>query len=219
MKLLNEIIEECISVGALFTVYDIIPEAEDRGCILSRDKISEYIKNYRYPIYYTRTIRDMGCEIIVPVYHPADVDASEYDATDLLPSTKSKNEAELPLKKINTDININKKAISDLNITIANRKKDLFDKRGRFHVKVSDVKKAGFEIGEKVKILINDNDGSIILTNKNKLKNTKQVGGVTVALYKTVSVAPRTFKMVCKDTPNELAIKSSKGQIKIVPVY
>ena len=88
MKILDEIIEECIEANALFTTYDIIPEARERGCTLSNESISQYIKNYRYPIFYTRTIKELGCEITAPIYHPSDVDANDYDASDILPESK-----------------------------------------------------------------------------------------------------------------------------------
>jgi len=304
MKLLNELIEECIQANALFTVYDIIPEAQERGCMLSNEKITEYVKNYRYPIFYTRTIQDMGCEIIVPVYHPADIAATEYDSADLMPSTvdiqpkvPSTNvldtittlnttpklndelrtfanqlhsmvgelhDKEFTRKEVkeftgHTDYTTNKllmkleetryinklcgnfgsrmqyqlthrlfkitptKSMPDtstlLNIDTPVTTKKLFDNRGRYHVRVADVKKAGFEIGDIVEVLLNRDTKEIVLSKKLK-RGHGHVGRVKVDIYQNVSIARSPFRELDKNQqPTDLNIKSTKGLIKITPSY
>lgn len=215
MKLLNELIEECIKANALFTVYDIIPEAQARGCVSSNETITAYVKDYRYPIYYTRTIQDMGCEIIVPVYHPADVDASDYDSSDLMPKT-------IDITSNITDTlssNVVRKLLdSKYNVGISNRQ--LFDKRGRYHIKVSDVQQAGFGIGEKVSIMLDTVDNTIVVTNKRQSKRLHQLGAVTVDKDSNISVAKSPFRTL-NDTvkPTDIKVKSSKREIKIIPSY
>lgn len=224
MKILDEIIEECIEANALFTTYDIIPEARERGCTLSNESISQYIKNYRYPIFYTRTIKELGCEITAPIYHPSDVDANDYDASDILPESKEIKQditvSELMSQSAERMIQ-EKKSLGLYRSTISNKKSELFDKRGRYHVKVADVQKAGFDIGEQVNIFVDNDNGNIILTNKSrKPKDTKQVGKVKVDMYQNVSVAKTPFKMINNtEKPSSLSVKASKGLIKIIPSY
>jgi len=315
MKLLNEIIEECIEANALFTVHDIIPEAKSRGCTSSNDIITEYVKNYRYPIFYTRTLKELDCEIIIPVYHPADKKVSEYDASDLIPTTSLKVEQISVVKHpINTDAVIKtliskplksdtdlhtfktqisemisgskdglftrkqikecttytdyriiqmlkqlesenyvksvcgsmgskikytlvnptpvvkpvKKIVNDELYMITNHKspamvttpKGPFDKRGRYNVKVSDVQKAGFEIGEKVNIMLDINDDTIVITNKRQSKRLHQVGAVKVDIYQNLSVAQSPFKRLNKNNrPIDLKLKVTDREIKIIPAY
>lgn len=218
MKILNQIIEECIELNALFTTYDIIPEAHARGCTLSLETISQYIKNYRYPIFYTRTVRELGCEITVPIYHPADVDASEYDASDIMPKS-SQTEISKDVSEIITQST--KKIIEEKNklqINSDKSKSNLFDKRGRYHVKVDDVEKAGFEIGEKVSIMIDKEDNSLVITNKRKSKRFSQIGGVKVDRYKNISVSKSPFRKINNNkTPIDIVVTSSKREIKIIP--
>lgn len=215
MKILNEIIEECIEANALFTTYDIIPEAHARGCNLSIEAISEYIKNYRYPIFYTRTVKELGCEITAPIYHPADVDAGEYDASDIMPkvpNTKSYTISDLMTQSAQRMID--EKRAWKVNKT------DLFDKRGRYHVKVNDVEKAGFEIGEKVSIMIDREDNTLVITNKKQSKRLAQIGAVKVDRYKNISIAKTPLNQVTNNkTPTELAVNTTKREIKIIPRF
>lgn len=285
MKILNDIIEECIELNALFTVYDIIPEAQARGCLLAVDKIAAHIKNYRYPIFYNRTLKELGCEIVVPIYHPTDKDVSEYDATDILPKSKVPNTNQ----KVNDNYTApieektqklldvanklygmvestgentftRKDVINYLNISeykavkFINQLKDekiiecisghagsvmsyvlttleeepvksnetqtyLFDKRGRYHVKVADVEQAGFEIGEKVSIMLNKKDDSIVVTNKRQSKILSHVGAVKVDGYKNLSISKSPFRYLNDITPKNLIIKTKKNEIKIIPEY
>jgi len=285
MKILNDIIEECIELNALFTVYDIIPEAQARGCLLAIDKIAAHIKNYRYPIFYTRTIKELGCEIVVPIYHPTDKDTSEYDASDILPKSKVPNTNQkvdenytAPIEEktqhlldianklydmvdsMGDNIFSRKDVMKHLNVSeykavkyITQLKNEkvieqvsghngsimlyvlttleeesvksnenqsyLFDKRGRYHVRVADVEKAGFEIGEKVSIMLNKQDDSIVVTNKKQNKILSQVGAVKVDIYKNVSISKLPFRHLNDTIPKNLIIKTKKREIKIIPEY
>lgn len=298
MKVLNEIIEECIQVNALFTVYDVIPEAHARGCILSHEKITNHVKNYRYPIYYARTIQDLGCEIIVPVYHPADLEASSYDSSDIIPTkphvsgddsianksivesiinqryelgissrelfTKSDDflkELTHMIKDIGENLFTRKEAKKYTNLSdyvVIRYLKELqamklvqkvcgrygstnrytltqvdiptmskqeiqevtpFDKRGRYHVRVADVQKAGFDIGDKVSIMLDTNDNTLVVTNKRQSKRLHQIGTVKVDSYKNVSISKSPFKQLTNDTPIDIRVSSSKREIKIIPSY
>jgi hypothetical protein len=298
MKVLNEIIEECIQANALFTVYDVIPEAHARGCMLSHEKITDHVKTYRYPIYYARTIQDLGCEIIVPVYHPADLEASSYDSSDIMPSNphvstdESKavkstlesitnqsyalgisnrglfNKAEDFLKELThmikdtgenlftrkeakkytnlTDYAVIRylKELQDMRLVqkVCGRNGSLirytltqvaipniskqeiqeitpFDKRGRYHIRVADVQKAGFDIGDKVSIMLDTKDNTLVVTNKRQSKRLHQVGMVKVDSYQNVSISKSPFRHLKNETPIDVRVSSCKREIKIIPSY
>ena len=205
VDIIKQIVDECMDADLAFTIYDIIPEARARGCKLDKARISSTLFAMRYPIWYTQSnIEIKG--VLVEVYHPADINAESYDASDIVDSITS-------VKKY--------KGIDRKLDKVLYEKLRLFDTlNDRYTVPSFKVKQAGFNRGDKI----------LLTARKNKIE-LKQGGNpkksltldrhaydsiMTVDGHYNIKVHRKHFANAFKDIPNSITVKSNRGIIKIL---
>lgn len=210
-EIVLDIIEECIELDAMFTYYDIYQEACERGCSLDSTKIGSIVYKHRYPLYYKKS------EVIIEglhltVIHPGDFFPENYDITEIK-NALGKSLHDIIKMNVKPNIEFEKASIEEkrdhveqlFDIQDIPPMRPVFDKRGRFSVSASDVRNAGFLVGDHVHVILGLGkvrlDGNPITSAHNVL------GTLTVDKYFNLRVKDTTLLTALNGPMKELGGK------------
>lgn len=195
------LISECIELEAEFTVYDIIPEARDRGCNLTQSQIERLITSYRYPAYYkhsnvSKKIDDKSLSYIL--HYPMSKEPYGYDDIDVF--------KQLAKEKITSRNSIPKKS-----------KPTLFDNRDRFCITADRVRLAGLKSGDKV--YTKEQQGRIIIGKRDAIfskGNPPEFSyPFTVDKSYNIRIHKSIFKTYLNKVPKQVDVIAEKGYLTI----
>ena len=199
--IIKNIIEECIEVDAMFTIYDIIPEARERGYKLEDSHIKAALTEYDLPAYYRKSIvnKQIGDSLLsYTLYHTADKEPFAYDDSDIFKHVKLKN-----IKRPRTKV-LNKKKTS------------AFNKDNRYSVPAGIIKAAGFTAGDS--LYIREKKGRIVIGKHDILPKKKNIKSFenTVDCYNNLRIRKYVFQELLDDLPEHIKPIPDNGKIQLI---
>jgi hypothetical protein len=201
IDIIKNIITECIEADAMFTLYDIIPEANERGYTLAESNIKHALSSFKLPAFYSKVnVKKQINNTLLSytLYYPKNKDPFTYDDSDLAKIVK--------LEKV----------MHQRNKHINKIKTKTFNKDNRYSVPASIIREAGFKSGDS--LYIREKAGRIVIGKSDILPKTKKIKRFenTVDCYNNLRIRKYVFQELLSDLPEYIKPIPDNGKIQLI---